>query len=217
VVLATAHLGDFEYAAARLGVIGVPITLAVERLKPERLFDLASHLRTHHGIRPVPADSPEGLRALFAALRRGEAVLLTVDRDVLGTGVEVPLFGAPARLPVGPVLLAQRSGAPVLWAFGWREHARFSRGGFLPVDLRPEGTDAQIAHVTQGAPSSGPQAIARTRARPHDREALQQALLPLVAVLERQIAAHPEQWVAALAPIWTDAPQQMEGGGAAMG
>lgn len=191
VILITAHLGDFEYGAARLGAIGVPITLPVERLKPEGLFALACHLRSHHGIRAVPADSPESLRALFAALRRGEAVLLAVDRDVLGTGVEVPLFGARARLPTGPVLLAQRSGAPILWAHGWRERDGRSRGGFMPVELPPVGAGAGT----------------RTR----DKAELARALAPIARALEGQIAAHPAQWVAALTPIWCTAADQTKG------
>ncbi len=195
VILITAHLGDFEYGVARLGEIGVPITLPVERLKPDRLFALACRMRSHHGVRAVPADSTESLRALLAALHRGEAVLLAVDRDVLGTGVEVPLFGEPARLPTGPVLLALRSGAPILWANGWRERGRPSRGGFIPVDLPPHAAGAETP----------------ARARPRDKAELARALGPIAAILEGQIAAHPEQWVAALAPIWYAGSCQEEG------
>lgn len=188
VILITGHLGNFDYAAARLGIFGTPITIPVERLKPERLFDLACQLRTHHGVRAVPADSREGLRALFAALRRGEAVLLTVDRDVVGSGVTLPLFGAPARLPTGAALLAQRSGAPLLWASGWREGLRRSHGAFTPLAIPPD------------APSGAPSAESPGPAR----RAITSLLVPIARELEHQIAAHPEQWVAALTRIWSD-------------
>jgi lauroyl/myristoyl acyltransferase len=192
-ILICAHLGDMEYAAARLGVIGTPITLPVERLKPERLFALACELRSHHGIRAVPADSTESLRALFAALRRGEAVLLTVDRDVLGTGVEVPFFGSPARLPTGAVLLARRSGAPMLWAHGARERGGRSRGGFLPVDLPREEAPAgrrSSARARPCARAAGARGCARAD-RGHAGAAGRRRSRPVVSRLRpRLVRAH---------------------------
>jgi len=32
-------------------------------------------------------------------LRRGGSVILVADRDIQGTGIEVPFFGSPARMP----------------------------------------------------------------------------------------------------------------------
>jgi lauroyl/myristoyl acyltransferase len=193
VILLGTHLGNFEQAASRLGVIGFPVTVPVERLKPERLFKLVCRLRGHHHLRMVPADSTEGLRAMYAALRRGEMVMLAGDRDVLGTGVTVPFFGAPARLPTGIPLVARRSGASVLGAFSWRERRGPARGVFVPIDLGVDCDDQRREGVGDGASGR------RLRG-----EALQRALRPIVAALEVQIAAHPEQWVAALAPIWED-------------
>jgi KDO2-lipid IV(A) lauroyltransferase len=120
IILLTAHMGAFEHAGARTGLLGIPLTLPMERLKPAALFEVACALRCHHGIRAIPADSPATVRELYAALKRGEGVILAIDRDVLGTGVEVPFFGAPARLPIGPAILARRSGATMLWASGVR-------------------------------------------------------------------------------------------------
>ncbi|GAC1449347.1 MAG: hypothetical protein PVSMB4_07420 [Ktedonobacterales bacterium] len=193
VILLGTHLGNFEQAASRLGVIGFPVTVPVERLKPERLFQLVCRLRSHHHLRMVPADTTEGLREMYAALRRGEMVMLAGDRDVLGTGVTVPFFGAPARLPTGIPLVARRSGASVLGAFSWRERRGPARGVFVPIDL---GLD----RVDQSREESG-DGTSRERLR---GEALQRALRPIIAALEVQIAAHPEQWVATLAPIWED-------------
>jgi KDO2-lipid IV(A) lauroyltransferase len=236
VVLLTAHLGNFDQAAARLGAMGVPIILPVERLKPARLFQLVCDLRTHHGVRPVPADSPEALRALLTGLRRGEAVLLAVDRDVLGTGVVVPLFGAPARLPTGPILLARRSGAPVIGAFGWRDELGRPRGRFVSVALDgaetpPGGTDpvagadpavagprvdvrasgsVASGSVASGDVASGDVAVRQVATdsvvagRPRGRDVMARALVPIARLLEERIAAHPEQWVAALTTVWVE-------------
>ncbi len=236
VVLLTAHQGNFDQAAARLGAMGAPIILPVERLKPARLFQLVCDLRTHHGVRPVAADSPEALRALLTGLRRGEVVLLAVDRDVLGTGVVVPLFGAPARLPTGPILLARRSGAPVIGAFSWRDERGRPRGRFVPVDLDEVGATPGVADPVPAvaaptvavAPGAGASlageaergeaergeaergagaAVTADRngtSRPRGRDAMARALVPVARLLEDRIAAHPEQWVAALTTIWLE-------------
>lgn len=201
VLLVGAHLGNFEQAASRLGVIGTPVTIPVERLKPERLFQLVCRLRSHHHVRTVPADSTEAIRELFAALRRGEIVMLAGDRDVLGSGVVMPFFGAPARLPTGVALVARHSGATVLGAFSWRERRGPASGIFVPLDREIEDDGSQSGEPGVGMRSGRLRGVA-----------LQRALGPIVAMLETQISAHPEQWVAAMASIWDDSEPAREGG-----
>jgi len=211
VIILSAHLGNFEYSAARLSAIGHSVVIPVERLKPESLFHLVSGLRTHHGIRFVPADSTEALRELFAALRRGEVVLLAADRDVLGTGVSVPFFGEPARLPTGTVPPAGHSGAPVVGAFSWREGFGRSCAVFVPLRL-PSAVSEPAGSLDQ---SDSPLGATQPRtARLRGADAIAQALEPVARMLEEQIAAHPQQWVAAFAPIWCEAAGT-QGGGAA--
>jgi KDO2-lipid IV(A) lauroyltransferase len=218
VLVLAAHYGDFDRAITVVASLGVPVWLPVERLEPPELFALCRALRSHHGVQAVPADSSEALRELFAALRRGEIVLLTADRDVRGTGVEVPFFGARARLPVGPLVLARRSGAVVLGAFSWRTRGRRSAGHFLPLDLRAhaehdgtrlvadDATDGSMPGAEEMGSETGETGETSTAARPRERRTMARALLPIARLLEAQIAAHPEQWVAAFAPIWDDAP-----------
>lgn len=211
VVLLAAHLGNFEYAAAYVGDAGTPVTLLVERLRPERLYALVRDLRSHHGVRAVPADSTETLRALYAALRRGEIVLITGDRDVLGSGLETPLFGELARLPTGPALLAQRSGAVLMGAFSWREAGGSWGGRFVPIAL--DEMDAPPSAGVAGGSTAfagGSGSATALRVRVRDRAGVARLVAPVARALEEQIAAHPEQWVAALAPIWS-APGE-EGG-----
>ncbi len=207
VVLLAAHLGNFEYAAAYVGDAGVPVTLLVERLRPERLYTFVRDLRSHHGVRAVPADSTETLRELYTALRRGEVVLITGDRDVLGSGQETPLFGVPARLPVGPALLAQRSGAALIGAFSWRESGARWGGCFFPIVIDAPETGPAGGGATGGASAGGSATAVRVR----DRAAVARLLAPVARVLEQRIAAHPEQWVAALAPVWSAASSGKEG------
>jgi phosphatidylinositol dimannoside acyltransferase len=192
VILLGGHFGNFEQALSRLGALNYTTVTPVERMKPEAVFELFCRLREHHGMHLVPADSRDSLREMIDTLKRGELVAFLADRYVLGLSVDVPFFGEPARLPTGPFTLAQRTGAPVVCAFSWREGPGRAHGIFLPI-----GSDDDEA---RGGATSTP---ARSRAERADREAgaahLQRAY---VAQLERMITAHPEQWVATLYPIW---------------
>ena len=192
VILLGGHFGNFEQALSRLGSLAFKTVTAVERMQPEAVFDLFRQLREHHGMHLVPADSRDSLREMIDTLKRGEMVAFLADRYVLGASAEVPFFGASARLPTGPFSLAQRSGAPLLCAFSWREGPGRSHGVFLPVEAEGDA-----------APREAMAPPERRRAERGDRAAeaarMQRAY---VAQLERVIAAHPEQWVATLYPIW---------------
>src|SRR6266550_3839895 len=116
-------------------------------------------------------------RELLAALRRGEIVGIVADRDITGGGIEVPLFGAPAPLPIGPALIAIETGAP-LYAVGVRR---------LP--------DRRVA----GRLLSVPVALEGTR-----RERIAATLAAMAIAFESLIADAPEQWSAVFFPIWPD-------------
>ena len=78
---------------------------------------------------------------------------LLADRDLSARGVEVTFFGGRTRMPVGPALLALRTGAPLYVASMWYEAdaARAALSGPLPVpesgslDDDPAATQ-EIAH-----------------------------------------------------------------------
>lgn len=123
-------------------------------------------------VRLIPADGV--LLGLFRALRHNEAVVLAADRTVTGSGRWVKFFGAPAKLPDSAVRLALRTGAGLLMAFGYRR----PRGRFLLRILRVS--------------------LERTGGRELD---LGQGMEAVVALLERQIRAHPEQWILTK-PLW---------------
>jgi KDO2-lipid IV(A) lauroyltransferase len=119
----------------------------------------------------------EARRALQAALRAGEYVGIVGDRDIAGGGIEVPLFGAPAPLPIGPALLALETGAEIA-VVGVRR---------LP-DGRVAGRLIPIAVAADGS----------------RRERIAATLRAEAVALEALIADAPEQWSAVFFPIWPD-------------
>jgi len=200
-IVLSGHLGNFELAASRLGAMGQRLITPAEHMRPERLFQLFCAIRAHHGLRLVPADSREALRELLDALRRGEVVMFLADRYVIGTSVEVPFFGVPARFASAPIALALRSGAPVLMAYSWREGPDRWHGVFIPLTLTDAGERESAREAARAEAAGGvraPAAVGRARAQ----EVTAHALRRFLEVLERSIAEHPDQWVSAMLPIW---------------
>lgn len=68
------------------------------------------------------ADTPQLGVDLLDALRCGEIVALQGDRPRNGgRAAEIPLFGRPFPIPVGPLALARAAGVPILPVFVFRE------------------------------------------------------------------------------------------------
>ena len=114
-VAATAHLGNWELAGRLLSPFGK--TVYVLRT-PEQNAALQRLLQEEHqpaSLRFVSNDQPGQFIRLLMALRRGNIVAVQIDR---GTGhrsdMEVNFFGAPARLPGGPFVLAGAAQVPVI-------------------------------------------------------------------------------------------------------
>lgn len=117
---------------------------------------------------------------LLAALRRNEAVGLVADRNLTGNGIEVELFGAMTRIPLGPVLLAAETGAPTYMS-----------------GVRRVGPGRYRGRVREFPVSKG----ASRRERSRDMARAEARLF------EEFIIDAPEQWLALFHPIWPDLEQ----------
>jgi lauroyl/myristoyl acyltransferase len=152
----------------------------VENLKDERLLRLMVDLRNSNGVNYVPLGGSTPMRTIIQALRNNQIVLITADRAVVGESVVRDFFGKPARLPIGPVNLSLRTGAPLVGALGWRSSRYRISGEFIRLTLAlPE----------------------EQRTQP---DAVEEALL---RELERMIGMHPEQWVV-FSQVWVDQEQE---------
>ncbi|MGH2483293.1 MAG: lysophospholipid acyltransferase family protein [Candidatus Limnocylindria bacterium] len=176
VIGVSAHFGNFEPAAIWLASHGLRWVAPVERIEPPELF---AYLRSRRGAGSVGGEMvpPPSSRRVLSALRHGEVVAIAADRDVLGSGREVNLFGHPARVPDGPATLAVLTGAPVVVGTLRRTAPnRFAARSDL-VAWTPTGDRrADVAALTQR----------------------------ITDVLADHIARAPEQWWGAFQPIWDD-------------
>ncbi len=112
VVLFGIHAGNWDLAASECARRYGAFHSAGESVEPAWLGLLTNRVRRGAGTRLY--DPMNAARPLLRALRNGDIIGLVADRPVAGPGVDVELCGRKARLPVGPVWLALRNGAPML-------------------------------------------------------------------------------------------------------
>jgi phosphatidylinositol dimannoside acyltransferase len=169
-IMWTAHLGNSEFASRLLEMHGRPVNVArVVEDKPaeQMLRDMMANERLK--IVDLRGGVPATME-LLQALRRNEIVAIQGDRVYHPRhSAEVPFFSAPASFPLGPFLLSQVSGAPVLPGFvvrdGWLRYRVLMGDPILP---HPSG----------------------------DRDADQRAgLCQAVRFLEAALTAHHDQWL----------------------
>ena len=114
-IVALPHLANWDAAAAWAVANGHKLVTVAERLKPEAVYRQFLAYREKLGMEVIPLTG--GRRAPLDALAeratQGYAVVLLADRDLSARGVEVRFFGARTRMPLGPALLAIRTGAPL--------------------------------------------------------------------------------------------------------
>ena len=115
-VIATAHLGPYELAAACFATLSYSVYGMVEDLEPAVLEALATY-RSATGMQIV--NMKDGLRAAYRILGEGHILALVADRAIGDTRglLEVPFAGGRRLLPTGPVVFAQATGAALVTAF----------------------------------------------------------------------------------------------------
>ena len=169
VVMPLPHQANWDWAGAWASGTGIPVTTVAERLRPERLYDEFVAYRAKLGISilPLTGDQPP-LPTLEKALRAGAFVPLLADRDLSRNGVDVTLCGHRSRMPPGPALLAQQTGAAL-----------------VPLTLAYVGDERQpeleLRFAEEVSVEPGAAGVARAMQRVAD-------------VFSEGLRAHPEDW-----------------------
>ncbi|MGW1883715.1 phosphatidylinositol mannoside acyltransferase [Streptomyces sp. NPDC001970] len=149
VVAALPHLANWDLAGVWVTrALGIPFTTVAERLKPETLYDRFVAYRESLGMEVVPHTGGSAFGTLARRLRDGGLVCLVADRDLSASGVEVKFFGETARMPAGPALLAQQTGALLMPVTLWYDDTSVMKGRIHPpVDVPETGTRAEKTSV----------------------------------------------------------------------
>lgn len=170
------HFGSMDLTAlygVRVG--SLPVTSPMELVASPLARAYFERVRGELGVTIVPIDG--AARSLTAALERGEAVGIVADRNIVGAGSPVELFGAPARLPIGPAVLSVQTGAPI----------------YLQA-IERTGPGEWLGHSVPISPAPGTSR----------REATRSVLEAEARAFERIIARAPEQWTTLFFPIWDE-------------
>lgn len=174
VIIATAHLGNFEYATQVLTLRGIEMTVFVEAFDSTPFLRNIAKLRQKNGARILPV-SISALRDGLQILRHGGTMTIVCDRDIQGNGLKVNFFREETTLPYGAISLALRTGAAIIPVFSVRKPGnRFVIYIEPPLELVDSGNRNQSVKAN---------------------------LENLVTIMEKYIRQYPEQWVV-LEPVW---------------
>ncbi|MFF8651470.1 phosphatidylinositol mannoside acyltransferase [Streptomyces griseoluteus] len=177
VILALPHLANWDLAGAWVTTtLGIPFTTVAERLKPETLYDRFVAYREGLGMEVLAHSGASAFGTLARRLRDGGLVCLVADRDLSAAGVEVDFFGERARMPAGPALLAQQTGAQLLPVTLWYDDSPVMQGRVHPpVEVPGAGTRIEkTAAMTQALADAFASGIAE---HPEDWHMLQRLWL----------------------------------------
>jgi KDO2-lipid IV(A) lauroyltransferase len=149
VIIALPHMANWDLAGAWVTTkLEMPFTTVAERLKPETLYDRFVAYREGLGMEVLPHSGGTAFGTLARRLRDGGLVCLVAERDLSSSGVEVRFFGEATRIPAGPALLAQQTGALLLPVTLWYDDSPVMRGRIHPPVAVPEtGTRAEKTSV----------------------------------------------------------------------
>lgn len=116
VLIATAHLGNWELSAFAHAYMTAPMNIVVRPLDNPRIDALVEQRRALSGNRII--EKKDAARGILRALKANEAVGILIDQNTtLDQGVFIDFFGVPACAGSAFVKIAQHSGAAVIPGF----------------------------------------------------------------------------------------------------
>jgi len=148
VLIATAHLGNWELSAFAHALMTEPMNVMVRPLDNPLIDDLVENRRTLSGNRLIY--KKDAARAVIKALKKNEAVGILIDQNTsISEGIFVNFFGKLACAGAAFARLANHTGAAVVPGFAlWNEVTRRYVLRFYPqVEMTgDESTDTHRIH-----------------------------------------------------------------------
>jgi len=113
VIVLSGHIGNWELMASYFAMKGYPVNVVGAPIYDPRLDELVVKNREGSGLKYIERGS--ATREIIKAMIRNEIIGLLIDQDTKHVeGVFVDFLGTKAYTPVGPVLLAIKTGAAIV-------------------------------------------------------------------------------------------------------
>ncbi len=168
ILLVTGHIGSWELLAAYLAFKGYPLHVIGAPIYDRRLDELVIRNRTFSGAKYIARGG--ATRNIIRALRKNEMIGILMDQDsIKNEGIFVDFFGAEGYTPVGPIVLALKTGAVILP---------------LAIHIQPDNTHVVTILDELELIRSG-----------NKEQDIYQNTLRCSKKLEQLISMHPTQWV----------------------
>ena len=165
-VVFTAHIGNFEWGASRIGSEGIKIW-GVGLYRENRFLD--KYFEKNRKSKCLNTLNANKMLGVFRILKNNEVVAVPSDWDPTGSSRAYDFLNKKVLLPSGAVQIAVASGAPLIPSFIVRDGAYHHHQVICePIDLIREGPKEEI---------------------------LEKNMQKIVHVLEKYISENLDQWV----------------------
>jgi len=109
----TGHVGCFELIAPYFHEKGFKTAVIGRELYDKRLDKIIVQNREDSGVQNIPNNS--SVKEIFKILNQGKALGVLIDQNSKKVrNVKVNFFGKPVNAPVGPALIALKTGSPIV-------------------------------------------------------------------------------------------------------
>lgn len=151
-VVLLAHHGSWDTAARWAETHGYHLAVVAEVVRPRALFRKFVALREAIGLEVVPLRRGTTMtRRLTEVAEANHLVGLLTDRDLTGKAPVVQFFGEDARIPLGPVVVSQRTGAPIVpISMLQRPRRRWELHVLPPIDVEGLAVAEASQRVAEG-------------------------------------------------------------------
>jgi KDO2-lipid IV(A) lauroyltransferase len=117
-ILLSPHLGNWEFGGVMLRHSEYPLAVVALAHNVSSTNTLVNRLRKEKGIKVIEVDqSPFSGVEILRHLRNNGVVAMIGDKNFFGRGLPTTFFGKEVIFPLGPVLMAMKSGAALIPAF----------------------------------------------------------------------------------------------------
>lgn len=154
VMAVTAHFGSFPMMMMHMARLGYPVHVLMRKTRDPKIDAFLLQKRNETGLKTIYAlPRKAAVMDTLKALRNNEIVFILMDQNFGSDGkVFVDFFGQKAATAPGPIVLAQRAGAPIVPLFIRREKDKKHKIEFLPemeLEKRADYDEMVFANVAK--------------------------------------------------------------------